>query len=184
MIKTILTAALLSTSLNANSSIILQDGDSYSTSFNLASVAEGNKFTDNFWEVIVGIYDRDNDPFKLPVVNPSTVTLTMYENTNLTNQVYSETIDTRFWLGDYGVLFSDFNTLFTDFNGSLTVTFNGGTQATLLDITIANFAGTLTPSNIASTYINPKVSAVPVPAAVWLFGSGLLGLAGFSRRRK
>lgn len=28
------------------------------------------------------------------------------------------------------------------------------------------------------------VSAVPVPAAVWLFGSGLLGLAGFARRRR
>lgn len=28
------------------------------------------------------------------------------------------------------------------------------------------------------------VGAVPVPAAVWLFGSGLLGLAGVARRRK
>ncbi len=28
------------------------------------------------------------------------------------------------------------------------------------------------------------VSAVPVPAAVWLFGSGLVGLIGFSKRRK
>lgn len=29
-----------------------------------------------------------------------------------------------------------------------------------------------------------EVSAVPVPAAVWLFGSGLIGLAGFARRKK
>jgi len=28
-----------------------------------------------------------------------------------------------------------------------------------------------------------EVSQVPVPAAVWLFGSGLLGLIGFSRRK-
>ena len=28
------------------------------------------------------------------------------------------------------------------------------------------------------------VSAVPVPAAVWLFGSGLLGLVGMARRKK
>jgi hypothetical protein len=28
------------------------------------------------------------------------------------------------------------------------------------------------------------VSSVPVPAAVWLFGSGLLGLIGIARRKK
>jgi hypothetical protein len=28
-----------------------------------------------------------------------------------------------------------------------------------------------------------KISAVPIPAAVWLFGSGLVGLAGVARRR-
>ena len=28
------------------------------------------------------------------------------------------------------------------------------------------------------------VSAVPVPAAIWLFGSGLLGLVGMARRKK
>lgn len=35
-------------------------------------------------------------------------------------------------------------------------------------------------------YVNPiyDISAVPVPAAVWLFGSGLLGLIGISRRKK
>lgn len=38
-------------------------------------------------------------------------------------------------------------------------------------------------------YVNPTghsayVSTVPVPAAAWLFGSGLLGLAGMARRKK
>ncbi len=31
--------------------------------------------------------------------------------------------------------------------------------------------------------LNGAVSAVPVPAAVWLFGSGLLGLIGIARRK-
>ncbi len=37
---------------------------------------------------------------------------------------------------------------------------------------------------LASWTIEGNVSAVPVPAAVWLFGSGLVGLAAVARRRK
>ena len=33
-------------------------------------------------------------------------------------------------------------------------------------------------------YLEGTVSTIPVPAAVWLFGSGLIGLAGFSKRKK
>ena len=29
-----------------------------------------------------------------------------------------------------------------------------------------------------------RTSAVPIPAAVWLFGSGLIGLVGMARRKK
>jgi hypothetical protein len=31
---------------------------------------------------------------------------------------------------------------------------------------------------------NASVSPVPVPAAVWLLGTALIGLVGFSKRRK
>ncbi len=37
---------------------------------------------------------------------------------------------------------------------------------------------------ISSLYDTFAPSAVPVPAAIWLMGSGLLGLAGFARRNK
>jgi hypothetical protein len=33
------------------------------------------------------------------------------------------------------------------------------------------------------TFVNPSAVVVPVPAAVWLFGSGLIGLVGVVRRK-
>ena len=38
--------------------------------------------------------------------------------------------------------------------------------------------------NLGQWTITGQVSAVPVPATVWLFGSGLIGLAGFARRKR
>ena len=40
---------------------------------------------------------------------------------------------------------------------------------------------------IADTALNyqaQQISAVPVPAAVWLFGTGIISLFGFTRKRK
>ena len=37
---------------------------------------------------------------------------------------------------------------------------------------------------VYALHLEGTVSQVPVPAAVWLFGSGLIGLVGVSRRRK
>lgn len=39
-------------------------------------------------------------------------------------------------------------------------------------------------SNFTGGEIRGQVQVVPIPAAVWLFGSGLLGLAVLARRRK
>ncbi|MET0053134.1 MAG: VPLPA-CTERM sorting domain-containing protein [Candidatus Thiodiazotropha sp.] len=41
--------------------------------------------------------------------------------------------------------------------------------------------GSVLPTEIG---VDLNVSAVPVPAAVWLFGSGLLGLVGLNRRKQ
>jgi len=47
----------------------------------------------------------------------------------------------------------------------------------------APFAGSVPAFNGTGT-LAAAPAAVPVPAAVWLFGSGLVGLAGVARRRK
>lgn len=39
-------------------------------------------------------------------------------------------------------------------------------------------------SNLAIDNVEVNASVIPVPAAVWLFGSGLIGLIGIARRRK
>jgi hypothetical protein len=49
---------------------------------------------------------------------------------------------------------------------------------TIGSICLQNVTSMLTASNWT-----PYVSAVPVPAAVWLFGTGILGLIGFSKRK-
>jgi len=45
-----------------------------------------------------------------------------------------------------------------------------------------SFSGN-SPTNYSMTITSTGIPAVPVPAAVWLFGSGLLGLIGVARRR-
>ena len=55
----------------------------------------------------------------------------------------------------------------------------------LLQFGFANEATDWAPSSVFYDNLSfAEVSAIPVPAAVWLFGSGLLGLVGVARRRK
>lgn len=48
----------------------------------------------------------------------------------------------------------------------------------------ANLAPVAVPTMSGATLTVSSVSAVPLPAAAWLMGSGLLGLLGFSRKRR
>ena len=60
--------------------------------------------------------------------------------------------------------------------------FTGSAVAGALTSYILGTATLDTSGNL--TFAANTVSAVPLPAAVWLFGSGLMGLVGVSRRRK
>ena len=63
----------------------------------------------------------------------------------------------------------------TEFNSSLAwdFVFGNGSQFNVNKVSGAFYSWAVHPGNV-----------VPVPAAVWLFGSGLLGLVGFARRKK
>ncbi len=66
--------------------------------------------------------------------------------------------------------------------GNETVSLIGFQNLTSL---ILGGAGTLGFANIGTVdNINTSLNPVPVPAAVWLFGTGLIGLFGFSKRKK
>jgi hypothetical protein len=85
---------------------------------------------------------------------------------------YTASDDIDFALGDPSITFtsltsiSDFDYLASDFSfNSLFTSFDDY-------------------GNLFGDWITVEVTAIPVPAAVWLFGSGLIGLAGVARRKK
>ena len=51
------------------------------------------------------------------------------------------------------------------------------------DYAFRNTSGTDWQSLSSNESLGFRVSRVPIPAAVWLFGSGLIGLIGFARRK-
>lgn len=64
-----------------------------------------------------------------------------------------------------------------DFDGAGLMTLSGGGTASPVNwsFTSSEFSGAIS--------YNMSITAVPVPAAVWLFGSGLIGLIGMVRRK-
>lgn len=73
----------------------------------------------------------------------------------------------------------DIQTIAFDENGQLYGAYNNN----IYSININTGAYNLVSSGAFTDIRGMEFSVVPVPAAVWLFGSGLLGLAGFARRK-
>ncbi len=92
------------------------------------------------------------------------------ENTNFINSGDSISVALNALVADFSTLTA--NDPFAD---------NVGLRISFSDQAWGSFPVAAT-ADISSLTLT-QVSAVPVPAAVWLFGSGLAGLAGFARRK-
>jgi hypothetical protein len=82
---------------------------------------------------------------------------------------------------DGGVTCSGFSSTDWDFNGYGVTSLidNASGVDDVLEISTYTSRG-----DTLNWTLTGNLSAVPVPAAVWLFGSGLLGLTGIARRRR
>lgn len=98
---------------------------------------------------------------------------------------------------DGGVVTMDFSNFAVDYNGTVipqgpnagSLTFSGDANTQTFSASWNSLiVGGPFDGNTGYWYIEGSyttaTSEVPVPAAVWLFGSGLIGLAGIARRRK
>ena len=69
------------------------------------------------------------------------------------------------------------------------VTLDSSTTAVLFDPARVQFTGTTFSYDFGGLpvvnggFIQMNITTIPLPAAVWLFGSGLIGLASFTRRK-
>lgn len=89
-----------------------------------------------------------------------------------------------------GLAFGNFNGLTVGIVGTLTFqALTAGNSLLSMAVTIPSKGGDFVSANtfdvqsVTFNGANVNASAVPVPAAAWLFGSGLLGLVGIMRRK-
>lgn len=130
----------------------------------------------------------DNPPFGLQVVDVAINAGDNYLEIDFDNVVFSSFAPAYF--NGYAFTFdSDVAVTFTDASVDTSVTTLGITQSDL------SFSGNQLLVNVEGLPFNTSTfarinltstggpSPVPVPAAVWLFGSGLLGLIAMARRK-
>jgi len=168
MIKFLTILTFLLSSFYANASIVLNNGESFSSSFELQDDGEAFKITDFYWEALAEV-SRISDA-------PGELTMTFFNNSNQFVTPINNPINnpiTEVLAGGFSPIFSR--------SGSFTLTNTGTSQLEIFLVTIADFSGAIQPSNIAIDTITP--SAVPLPAAGWLMLS-TIGMLGMFRDKK
>lgn len=98
--------------------------------------------------------------------------------------VYGGDLTSFGWSGTAGIL--EFT--IANLSGWALDTWLGGDQSTRTEHLMLNIAGGFDLGGVSSvkafTATADGFAVVPVPAAVWLFGSGLIGLVGLARRKR
>jgi hypothetical protein len=159
-----LCALLMASQINAATIFQAADGD-----INIASTTGGGQFAifDNEADLIAGTPLLEITLFDRIIVDPTppaaTTSLTIFGTSSTLNITSSNFV--------FGALPS---------SGSGSWVLGEGTElspgSNLWDITFADLSG-------PELNMVVDIQAVPVPAAVWLFGSGLIGLVGLARRK-
>ena len=103
---------------------------------------------------------------------------------------FTQTDPSDGWIAvDVTALIAEMVSSGTDYGFALTQEAHGVSRISSGSLAVSSFCDSeSTSAQCAAGNYSPyleisSVSAVPVPAAVWLFGSGLLGLVGVARRR-
>lgn len=136
---------------------------------------------------------RNLDRGRCDVFNPAVLRSTgvsydeLFGTANMS--IVAGQLDEFTWSGDRS-LFSTYDRFF-ERRGENGETLLGDFRLSQAELTLSDFVldrveGEFlyyTANSISSSLTGMDVSAVPVPAAVWLFGSGLLGLVGIARRK-
>lgn len=138
----------------------LGSGTGFGDNYPLSALSGGDLISGNGYGDFSG-YDTLSVRFKNNYASDP-IWITLFMNVNWDDYVQSGW--TSFDGGEEKTLSWDISSL------------SGTNQLGNLGFQVADFSEE--PANCASV----TVSAVPVPAALWLFGSGLLGLAGFRKR--
>lgn len=93
-------------------------------------------------------------------------------------------IDFELYYDDANAEFGATSLIFSDTNNQNAFSGSGSTSATVTDPFSLTIVANITHVKGGVSSFDAEIRAVPLPTAVWLFGSGLLGLVVISRRKK
>ena len=112
-------------------------------------------------------YDATTDVYS----NINITSTTTYNSFSNGDSVYLDVMGS--YLGNLAIFNFNFDTALTDAGGIISTSVEEVLFYTLPVPTLLTGSGFVT-----------AAPAVPVPTSIWLFGSGLIGLVGFARRKK